>query len=50
MTDFRDLALELIDEGSLNARDFAMMCVKWMSVHDVEEMLKANEVLVQEEV
>ena len=40
----RDYALELIDEGSLNARDFAMMCVKWMNSHDVEEMLKANEI------
>jgi hypothetical protein len=44
MNNPREYALELIDEGSLNARDFAIMCVKWMSVHDVEEMLKANEV------
>jgi hypothetical protein len=44
MNNPRDYALELIDEGMLNARDFAIMCVKWMSVHDVEEMLKANEI------
>jgi len=44
MNDPRDYALELIDEGSLNARDFAIMCVKWMSVYDVEDMLKANEI------
>jgi hypothetical protein len=43
MNNPRDYALELIDDGSLNARDVAMMCVKWMSKHDVEEMLKANE-------
>lgn len=43
MNNPRDYALELIDEGMLNARDFAIMCVKWMSVHDVEDMLKANE-------
>jgi len=41
--DFRDYALELIDEGSLNARDFAIMCVKWMSSNEVEDMLEANE-------
>ena len=41
--DFRDYALELIDEGSLNARDFAIMCVKYMSIDDVEDMLHANE-------
>jgi len=44
MNNPRDYALELIDEGSLNARDFAIMCVKWMSVYDVEDMLKANEI------
>ena len=43
--DFRDYALELIDEGSLNARDFAIMCVKWMSSKEVEDMLEANELL-----
>ena len=43
MTDPRDYALELIDEGSLNARDFAIMCVKYMSIDDVEDMLHANE-------
>jgi len=44
MQDFRDLALELIDEGSLNARDFAIMCVKYMSQDDVRDMLEINEV------
>lgn len=43
--DFRDYALELIDEGQLNARDFAIMCVKWMSINEVEDMLEANELL-----
>ena len=44
MTDPRDYALELIDEGSLNARDFAIMCVKYMSTDDVADMLEANEI------
>lgn len=43
--DFRDYALELIDEGQLNARDFAIMCVKWMSSNEVEDMLEAYELL-----
>ena len=43
--DARDYALELIDEGQLNARDFAIMCVKWMSQYECEDMLEANELL-----
>jgi len=41
--DWRDYALELIDEGNLNARDLAIMLVKYMSVYDVEDCLKCNE-------
>lgn len=44
MNNPRDYALELIADGSLDARDFAIMCVKWMSKYEVEEMLKANEI------
>lgn len=40
--------LEMIDEGSLNAKDVALMCLKWMSEDDVKEMCKANEIDLEE--
>ncbi len=36
--------LEMIDECVLNAKDVALMCLKWMSEDDVKEMCKANEI------
>ena len=36
--------LEMIDECGLNAKDVALMCLKWMSEEDVKEMCKANEI------
>lgn len=36
--------LEMIDECGLNAKDVALMCLKWMSEDDVKEMCKANEI------
>ena len=36
--------LEMIDECGLDARDVALMCLKWMSEDDVKEMCKANEI------
>lgn len=42
---FKDYALELIDEGELTTRDFAIMCVRWMTSIEIEDMLEANELL-----
>ena len=36
--------LEMIDECGLNAKDVALMCLKWMSEDDVKEMCKANDI------
>lgn len=36
--------LEMIDECGLDAKDVALMCLKWMSEDDVKEMCKANEI------
>lgn len=41
--------LEMIDEGLINPRDLVVMCLKWMSEDDVEEMCKANEIYLDEE-
>lgn len=43
MANPRDRALELIEEGIVSAEDMVTMCVKYMSVDDVEDMLDCNE-------
>ena len=43
MANPRDRALELIEEGIVSAEDMVTMCVKYMSVDDVEAMLDCNE-------
>jgi hypothetical protein len=41
--------LEMIDECGLNARDVALMCLKWMSEDDVAAMAEANELFEEDE-
>ena len=41
--------LEMIDECGLNARDVALMCLKWMSEDDVKEMCEVNEIYFEED-
>jgi hypothetical protein len=43
MTDFRNVALELVEEGMVSAEDMLTMALKYMSMDDVEDMLDANE-------
>jgi len=43
MANPRDRAIELIEEGIVSAEDMVTMCVKYMSVDDVEDMLDCNE-------
>ena len=43
MANPRDRALELIEEGIVSAEDMVTMCVKYMSVDDVQDMLDCNE-------
>ena len=43
MANPRDRALELIEEGIVSAEDMVTMCVKYMGVDDVEDMLDCNE-------
>jgi hypothetical protein len=40
--------MEQIDEGMLNSRDFAIMCVKYMSESDVKDMLRSNDILPEQ--
>ena len=41
--DYRDYALELVDEGLVDARDLLVMAVKYMSQDDVRDMITVNE-------
>jgi hypothetical protein len=43
MTDFRDVALELVENGMVTAEDMLTMALKYMSNDDVEDMLDCNE-------
>ena len=43
MTNFRDVALELVENGMVTAEDMLTMCLKYMSTDDVEDMLDCNE-------
>ena len=43
MANPRDRAIELIEEGIVSAEDMVTMCVKYMSVDEVEDMLDCNE-------
>jgi hypothetical protein len=42
-------ALELTEIGMITYRDLALMALKWMSEEDVAEMLRANEVFIEED-
>ena len=43
MTNFRDVALELVDNGVVSAEQMLTMALKYMSNDDVEDMLDCNE-------
>ena len=41
--DYRQYALDLVDEGPINARELAIMAIKHMSQEDVRDMIEYNE-------
>jgi len=43
MTNARDKALELVEDGMVSAEDLLTMCLKYMSTDDVADMLDSNE-------
>ena len=43
MTNYRDIALELVENGIVSAEDMLVMALKYMSNDDVEDMLDCNE-------
>ena len=42
-------ALEMADEGLISYRFLAECALKWMSEDDVAEMLRANEIYVEDD-
>lgn len=49
MRDVTNKILEMIDEGLLDARAVAQMCLKYMSEDAVADMAEANEIFFEEE-
>ena len=43
MIDYRDYAIELVEDNGFSAEDMLVACLKFMSQDDVQEMLYANE-------
>ena len=41
--DYRDFAIELVEEMDYSAKDMLVACLKYMSQDDVEDMLRCNE-------
>ena len=41
--DYRDKAIDFVEEGRVEPLTMIIMCLKWMSNDDVMEMLDANE-------
>jgi hypothetical protein len=49
MRDATNKILEMIDEGLLDARAVAQMCLKYMSEDDVADMADANEIFFEDD-
>jgi hypothetical protein len=41
--------LEMMYEGSVDPKQVAEMCLFWMSEKSVEEMMRANDLILEEE-
>jgi hypothetical protein len=41
--------IDMMDEGLIDARAVADMALSWLSEHDVAEMMKANDIIEQDE-
>jgi hypothetical protein len=43
MTDYRDFAIELVEDMGYDAKQMLIACLKYMSQEEVEDMLDINE-------
>ena len=42
---YRDLAIELAEDGVITYQDLATMCLKYMCCDDIQDMLVSNEII-----
>lgn len=47
--DYRDMFLEMVDDGLISVENALIMLVKWNSQDDMYEMMEANEVLGEDD-
>ena len=47
--EYTNKLLELVEEGMLNKDDVIMACVKYMSEDDVEDMMRCNDFIDEDE-
>jgi len=45
MIDYRDYAIELVEDNGFDAQQMLVAALKYMSMEDVKDMLAANEYL-----
>ena len=43
MVDYRDYAIELVEDNGFDAKQMLIACLKYMSNDDVQDMLHCNE-------
>ena len=43
MTDYRDFAIELVEDMDYDPKQMLIACLKYMSNDDVQDMLRVNE-------
>ena len=48
MTDFRDMAMDLVEDGNVEPHLMLIACLKYMSQDEVRDMLEINELLEPE--
>jgi hypothetical protein len=46
---YRDFAIELVEDMNYSAKDILVACLKYMSQDDVKDMLLCNEYLTSKE-
>lgn len=46
---YTNRVFDLINDGVISYRDVAEMALRWMSEDDVEEMLRTNDILPEED-
>jgi len=45
MIDFRDIAMDLVEDGNVDPHLMLIACIKYMSQDEVRDMLEINELL-----